>query len=134
VTARAAAAALLGALATGCGSGPTVESAEADFCAAREEVASSVSQLADLELAETSLDDLRSELEALREDLQRLGGAIEVLAAARGDELADAVDELRESLDELGADTTLAGAAARFREHGDELSDAWSSLVAAVEC
>jgi uncharacterized phage infection (PIP) family protein YhgE len=86
-------------------------------CDAREDIDDDVQEIGDLDLADTSVNDVTDVVGGLRDELNDLSTAAQ-------DELSPEVDDLNSSLDNLESTIEGLGSADSLGDAGDDLRDA----------
>jgi predicted nuclease with TOPRIM domain len=117
----------------GCGDDePSTEEATADFCAAREDLDKTVSNLHNLDATDTS--ELAETRDEISDDLEELSDAGKKLAESEWDDFEQAWEDLRDTVDNLNQDTTFAEARDQLSSAVDGLTGAWDDFISKVDC
>ena len=128
---------LLAALAGACGESDE-EKAQSDVCDARADIEQRVDDLANLTLANATVDGIESDLSAIRDDLGKIADAQGGLNDERRQQVQSAnkefTSQLRSIASDLGSSLSLSGAQDQLGSAFNQLAESFRQTFAKVDC
>lgn len=112
------------------------ESASDEVCDARDDLDENVTELRDLDLGATSINDVQDILGDINDDLTDMRDADEDRLSPQIDDLESSVDDLGSAVADLGSSSSLDAAADTLRDALGNVGDAAEELrtAAASDC
>ena len=103
------------------------------LCDAQTDLDSDVAKLKDLDITDTSVNDIKDILGNIGDDLQSMKDAGEDKLSPQLDAVSSALDSLGTSIDNLGDSTSLSDAASSIQTALGDVGDATSDLKTAAD-
>jgi hypothetical protein len=116
----------------------TQEQANAQVCAARDDIGQQVDRLSGLEVTTANVDEVRTSLTAIGDDLRTIAVQAPQLSAARRQQVDEAArtfaDEVVGIVGDIGRSLSVSGAGRQVDAALTELRAAYSSSLAQLDC
>jgi|SRR4051794_25936384 hypothetical protein len=129
---------LAAAVAAGCGGESKSDKAQADVCAARDDISKQVDQLKGMTLSSATTSQVTDALQAIRDDLSKIGDAKASLSDERRSDVQAANDafaaSVRDTLRAVGTSVSLDNASTQLHAAFDQLATTYKTSFGSLDC